>query len=144
MAYHIYPINDYYEHKLKGTKCNCKPVVKFDENGERLIVHNSYDGRENRNLGGIEAYGKQTHKSYEGKDPAKSSTIYHIYINYTSKHNQPFDIDRVLDVRLAYQEKIKKFEMTGKHELDYSPEFCKIEIMGCDLLLKLLTEGKAY
>ena len=45
MAYHIYPVNDTKEHLLESTSCDCSPSVLF-ENGEMLIIHNSYDGRE--------------------------------------------------------------------------------------------------
>lgn len=45
MAYHIYPVNDTKEHLLESTLCDCSPCVFF-ENGEMLIVHHSYDGRE--------------------------------------------------------------------------------------------------
>lgn len=44
MALHIIPINDLKEHK-ELTTCECCPSVKF-ENGEMIIVHNSFDGRE--------------------------------------------------------------------------------------------------
>jgi hypothetical protein len=143
MAYHIYPVSDYREHTLEGTTCDCRPSVQF-ENGEMLVVHNSYDGREHKELKGIEAYGKETHKHYEGDDLGKQSIIYHTYLNYTAKNRQPFSLDQVLEIRLTYSNKIKKHEETGKEELDYSPEYCKREIAGCDLLLKLLADGKAY
>lgn len=143
MAYHIYPISDYREHTLEGTTCDCRPSVQF-ENGEMLVIHNSYDGREHRELKGLEAYGKETHKYYEGDDLAKASTIYHTYLNYTSATRQPFTIDKVLEVRLVYSDKLKRWEETGKEELGYSPEFCKREIAGCDLLLKQLADRTAY
>jgi len=42
--YNILPINDLKEH-IEDSTCECKPKVIF-ENGEMIIVHNSYDGRE--------------------------------------------------------------------------------------------------
>jgi len=44
MAYHILPINDIKEHEESST-CECAPKV-ITENGELIIIHNSYDGRE--------------------------------------------------------------------------------------------------
>ena len=40
----ITPINDLHDHKEDST-CNCDPNVII-ENGEIIIVHNSFDGRE--------------------------------------------------------------------------------------------------
>jgi hypothetical protein len=40
----VLPLNDLKEHEEKST-CHCNPKVIF-ENGEMIIVHNSYDGRE--------------------------------------------------------------------------------------------------
>lgn len=40
----IIPRNDLKEHE-KSTTCDCNPKVIF-ENGEMIITHNSYDGRE--------------------------------------------------------------------------------------------------
>jgi hypothetical protein len=42
--YNILPVNDLNEHTEDST-CECKPKIIF-ENGEMIIVHNSYDGRE--------------------------------------------------------------------------------------------------
>ena len=44
MTLHVLPINDTDEHEELST-CKCKPKVIF-ENGEMIIVHNSFDGRE--------------------------------------------------------------------------------------------------
>mgnify|MGYP003402519020 FL=1 len=44
MAIHIIPINDLREHE-ELTTCDCSPKVEF-ENGEMIIIHNSFDGRE--------------------------------------------------------------------------------------------------
>ena len=40
----ITPINDLKEH-IDSSTCECSPNVTF-ENGEMIIIHNSYDGRE--------------------------------------------------------------------------------------------------
>lgn len=44
MTYHVLPTNDLKEH-TEDTTCECKPRVIF-ENGEMIVVHNSFDGRE--------------------------------------------------------------------------------------------------
>jgi hypothetical protein len=44
--YNILPINDLKEHSENST-CECKPKVIY-ENGEMIVVHNSYDGREHK------------------------------------------------------------------------------------------------
>lgn len=45
MAIHILPINDSEPHE-EATTCKCKPTVEILEDGEMMIVHNSFDGRE--------------------------------------------------------------------------------------------------
>src|SRR5690606_23600417 len=40
----IIPENDLKEH-IESSTCECNPRVEF-ENGEMIIIHNSYDGRE--------------------------------------------------------------------------------------------------
>lgn len=40
----VLPINDIYSH-LEDSACKCNPKVIF-ENGEMIVVHNSFDGRE--------------------------------------------------------------------------------------------------
>lgn len=47
--YNILPINDLKEH-LEDSTCRCQPQVIY-ENGEMIIIHNSFDGRE-----GLELY----------------------------------------------------------------------------------------
>ena len=42
--YNILPINDIESH-IEDSTCKCKPKVIF-ENGEMIVVHNSFDGRE--------------------------------------------------------------------------------------------------
>jgi hypothetical protein len=44
MAWHVLPTNDLEEHE-ESTTCKCEPRVLY-ENGEMIIVHNSFDGRE--------------------------------------------------------------------------------------------------
>jgi len=44
MAIHVTPINDLHDHE-ESTTCKCGPSVKF-ENGEMIVIHNSFDGRE--------------------------------------------------------------------------------------------------
>jgi hypothetical protein len=42
---HVYPLNDIIEHKTDDIDCICLPTVKEVEGGT-IIVHNSFDGRE--------------------------------------------------------------------------------------------------
>lgn len=42
--YNILPINDIDSH-VEDSTCKCNPKVVF-ENGEMIIIHNSFDGRE--------------------------------------------------------------------------------------------------
>lgn len=42
--FNILPVNDIKPH-IEDSTCECKPKVIF-ENGEMIVVHNSYDGRE--------------------------------------------------------------------------------------------------
>ncbi len=44
--YNILPVNDIGSHTEDST-CKCNPKVIF-ENGEMIVVHNSFDGREYR------------------------------------------------------------------------------------------------
>lgn len=41
----IVPEGDIKEHDRTSTTCDCCPRVIF-ENGEMIIIHNAYDGRE--------------------------------------------------------------------------------------------------
>lgn len=45
MIHHITPINDIEPHE-ESTTCKCLPKVEIVENGDMLVVHNSFDGRE--------------------------------------------------------------------------------------------------
>lgn len=42
---HILPINDLKEHE-ELTTCGCNPKIEILEDGEIMVIHNSYDGRE--------------------------------------------------------------------------------------------------
>lgn len=61
---HIYPVNDLEEHLLESyedgynflfedvrntvtCRCKCKPTIQYLENNKALVIHNSFDGREN-------------------------------------------------------------------------------------------------
>lgn len=63
MAFHVYPLNDTKEHDLETSMCKCWPELKI-ENGELIIVHNSFDGREYRQLSPLEAYGCENRTIY--------------------------------------------------------------------------------
>lgn len=45
MIWHVIPINDLKEHVEQST-CLCSPCVQILDEGDLLVVHNSYDGRE--------------------------------------------------------------------------------------------------
>lgn len=40
---HVYPVNDLKPHDTTGNPCPCDPAIDLKN---RLVVHNSYDGRE--------------------------------------------------------------------------------------------------
>jgi len=40
---HIYPTDDWIEHKLVGLDCICEPKIDWENS---LVIHNSADGRE--------------------------------------------------------------------------------------------------
>lgn len=46
---HVVPLNDWIEHKEDGTTCMCDPKILL-ESGEMIIVHNSADGREQKEI----------------------------------------------------------------------------------------------
>lgn len=46
---HVYPVNDTREHVTEGTGCWCEPHIDWDQ-PEAIVVHNSADGREAREL----------------------------------------------------------------------------------------------
>jgi len=43
---HVVPVNDKKEHNTFSDHCKCEPRVEYQPNGNRIIVHNAYDGRE--------------------------------------------------------------------------------------------------
>ena len=45
MDWHLLPLNDLKEHE-ESTTCECEPKIEFTENGDMIIKHNSFDGRE--------------------------------------------------------------------------------------------------
>ena len=45
MVWHILPVDDTKEH-IEESTCECLPQVEILENGDMLIIHNAYDGRE--------------------------------------------------------------------------------------------------
>lgn len=45
-SWHIIPANDLKPHTNNSDWCKCAPLVKILDNGNNLVVHNSYDGRE--------------------------------------------------------------------------------------------------
>lgn len=45
MIYHVLPIDDLKKHS-ENSICECHPTSQILENGDILIIHNSYDGRE--------------------------------------------------------------------------------------------------
>jgi hypothetical protein len=46
MIYHLYPVNDLKPHDTDGTTCHCDPEMELTPEGDMLIIHNSFDGRE--------------------------------------------------------------------------------------------------
>jgi len=44
MVWHVTPTNDLEPHE-ESTICKCEPKV-LHENGDMIVVHNSFDGRE--------------------------------------------------------------------------------------------------
>lgn len=45
MIWHILPINDLKEHE-ELSSCECNPKMEVLEDGDLMIIHNSYDKRE--------------------------------------------------------------------------------------------------
>lgn len=43
-VWHVEPVNDLKPHS--GEFCKCGPRVEVQSNGSKLVVHNSWDGRE--------------------------------------------------------------------------------------------------
>ena len=44
-VYHVLPINDLKDHD-ECTTCECEPRCEWQPNGDLLVTHSSYDGRE--------------------------------------------------------------------------------------------------
>ena len=44
-VWHVLPTNDLVIHKEDGS-CKCNPNIKTYDNGNVLIIHNAFDGRE--------------------------------------------------------------------------------------------------
>lgn len=42
---HVLPINDINYH-IEDIKCHCNPKAEEIENGNLIVIHNSFDGRE--------------------------------------------------------------------------------------------------
>jgi len=42
---HVVPLNDLLSHNTDSSECRCDPKIEVD-GGHLLIIHNSYDGRE--------------------------------------------------------------------------------------------------
>ena len=45
MIWNILPMNDLKEH-IEESTCECGTSIEILENGDMMIIHNSYDGRE--------------------------------------------------------------------------------------------------
>jgi len=43
--WHILPTNDLKEHEESST-CECYPTIEIKDNGDMLVIHNAFDGRE--------------------------------------------------------------------------------------------------
>lgn len=43
---HVVPVDDLKEHNTFSDYCKCEPRIEWQPNGHRIVVHNSYDGRE--------------------------------------------------------------------------------------------------
>ena len=47
MIYHIIPLNDIKEH-IDSSTCDCHPKLEELPSGDFLCIHNSWDGREEK------------------------------------------------------------------------------------------------
>lgn len=45
MTNHVYPLGDIIQHDTETDNCVCQPKIEFI-NGEKLVIHNSFDERE--------------------------------------------------------------------------------------------------
>lgn len=46
MNWHVEPVNDWKPHLTSGEFCKCEPRVEVQSNGNKVVVHNAWDGRE--------------------------------------------------------------------------------------------------
>ena len=44
-TYHITPVDDLKDHE-ESTTCECEPRLEWQPNGDLIVVHASWDGRE--------------------------------------------------------------------------------------------------
>lgn len=45
-TYHVYPVDDLVEHDLDSQDCACNPRIEVQPNGNIVVIHNAWDGRE--------------------------------------------------------------------------------------------------
>lgn len=45
MIWHLLPVKDTEEH-LEESTCKCEPKIEVQDNGDLLVIHNSFDRRE--------------------------------------------------------------------------------------------------
>lgn len=43
--WHVTPNSDLFEH-IESENCECEPRIQTMDNGNKVIIHNSYDGRD--------------------------------------------------------------------------------------------------
>ena len=63
MIWHILPINDLKELFIVS-KCDLVPKVEFQQNGDMLIIHNSFDSRESSVLKLMGIYNENKESNY--------------------------------------------------------------------------------
>lgn len=49
--WHVEPVNDLIKHNIDSAMCWCNPKIWIAENGNKVITHNSMDGREKKEEG---------------------------------------------------------------------------------------------
>lgn len=45
-SWHVYPVNDRLPHNTENNACMCNPTIEVQPNGNKVVTHNSWDGRE--------------------------------------------------------------------------------------------------
>jgi hypothetical protein len=96
MSIHIIPINDLKPHD-ETTTCDCFPKVQFEDNGEMLVIHNSFDGREKTEKPKERTLDKKLFRQWligvlaEGKDFTKDNALKSVnkaneIIDFMEKH----------------------------------------------------------